>query len=63
MSVALSGNTMEQVTENVASACNSDPCEMTEKELELINRVKQNAKNWVSTDAKIVATACHAPRA
>ena len=42
MSVALSGmNTMEQVIENVASACNSNPCEMTEKELELINRVKQ----------------------
>jgi hypothetical protein len=45
VSVALSGmSTMEQVNENVASACCSSPCKMTEKELELIKQVKQKYK-------------------
>lgn len=45
VSVALSGmNTMEQVIENVASACRSDPCEMTKKELELISQIGQKYK-------------------
>lgn len=42
VSVVLSGmNTIEQVIQNAKSASSSDFCEMTEKELELVGRVKK----------------------